>query len=45
MARINTSYRKLAAGYLFPEIAKRTRTFQAENPEAQIFTPRDRRYD
>ena len=36
MARINTSYRKLAAGYLFPEIAKRTKAFQAEHPEAQI---------
>jgi len=27
MARINASYRKLAAGYLFPEIARRTREF------------------
>lgn len=36
MARINTNYRKLAAGYLFPEIARRTRSFQAENPDADI---------
>jgi LL-diaminopimelate aminotransferase len=36
MARINTSYRKLAAGYLFPEIAKRTRLFQEENPGVEI---------
>jgi len=36
MAKVNTSYRKLAAGYLFPEIARRTRTFQAENPDAQL---------
>jgi len=36
MARINTSYRKLAAGYLFPEIAKRTRLFQEEHPDVEI---------
>jgi LL-diaminopimelate aminotransferase len=34
MATINHNYDKLAAGYLFPEIAKRTRAFQAENPDA-----------
>lgn len=36
MATINTNYKKLAAGYLFPEIARRMRSFQEENPEAQI---------
>ena len=36
MAKINTSYRKLAAGYLFPEIARRTREFQQANPEAEL---------
>lgn len=36
MAQINSSYRNLAAGYLFPEIARRTRAFQAEHPDAQI---------
>jgi len=36
MAKINTNYRKLQAGYLFPEIARRTAKFQAENPEADI---------
>ena len=37
MAEINTNYDKLAAGYLFPEIAKRTKTFQAANPGVQIY--------
>lgn len=36
MARVNSNYRKLQAGYLFPEIAKRTRAFQKENPDAKI---------
>jgi len=36
MAKINASYRKLAAGYLFPEIAKRTRAFSEANPDADI---------
>jgi LL-diaminopimelate aminotransferase len=36
MAQINPSYKKLAAGYLFPEIARRTREFQAANPAADI---------
>ena len=34
MATINRNYRKLAAGYLFPEIGRRTRAFQQANPEA-----------
>lgn len=36
MATINSNYRKLAAGYLFPEIGRRTRAFQAEHPEAKL---------
>jgi LL-diaminopimelate aminotransferase len=36
MATINTHYEKLAAGYLFPEIGRRTRAFQAANPDAKI---------
>jgi LL-diaminopimelate aminotransferase len=36
MARINGNYDKLAAGYLFPEIAKRTKAFQEKNPGAKI---------
>lgn len=36
MARINSSYRKLTAGYLFPEIERRVRLFQEQNPAARI---------
>jgi LL-diaminopimelate aminotransferase len=36
MAKLNSNYDKLQAGYLFPEIAKRTRAFQAEHPRAKI---------
>lgn len=36
MARINGNYQKLQAGYLFPEIGKRVRTYAAEHPEARI---------
>jgi len=36
MARINEHYRKLRAGYLFPEIARRVRAFQAERPDARV---------
>lgn len=36
MARINQNYDKLAAGYLFPEIAKRTHAFSEKNPDAQV---------
>ena len=36
MARINTNYDKLAAGYLFPEIARRTHAFLEENPGTQV---------
>jgi LL-diaminopimelate aminotransferase len=36
MARINDHYRKLAAGYLFPEIGRRVRAFQAREPAAKL---------
>ncbi|MDY6827082.1 MAG: LL-diaminopimelate aminotransferase [Bacillota bacterium] len=36
MARINSSYRKLSAGYLFPEIGRRVREFQKTNPSTRI---------
>src|SRR6185369_4885659 len=36
MARINSNYSKLQAGYLFPEIGKRVRAYAAENPAAKI---------
>ncbi|MGB0564407.1 MAG: LL-diaminopimelate aminotransferase [Spirulinaceae cyanobacterium] len=36
MATINDNYLKLKAGYLFPEIARRVRTFSEANPDAPI---------
>lgn len=36
MAKINENYRKLQAGYLFPEIARRTREFSEQNPHAEL---------
>lgn len=36
MARINENYRKLKAGYLFPEIGRRVSKFCAENPSAKV---------
>lgn len=36
MATINDNYLKLKAGYLFPEIARRVKTFAEENPDAKI---------
>ena len=36
MAKINDNYLKLQAGYLFPEIARRTRAFSEANPEARL---------
>ena len=36
MAQINENYRKLQAGYLFPEIGRRVRAFQAAQPEAKV---------
>ena len=36
MLRINDNYLKLKAGYLFPEIGRRVRSYAAEHPDAQI---------
>jgi LL-diaminopimelate aminotransferase len=36
MAHINHNYRKLSAGYLFPEIARRREAFLEENPGTTI---------
>lgn len=36
MARINSNYQKLQAGYLFPEIGKRVRAFAEKNPSAKV---------
>lgn len=36
MARINNHFRKLVAGYLFPEIARRVERFEERNPDARL---------
>ncbi|MFQ5733925.1 MAG: LL-diaminopimelate aminotransferase [Planctomycetaceae bacterium] len=36
MTRINENYVKLKAGYLFPEIGRRVRAFQREQPDAKV---------
>src|SRR5690349_13362989 len=36
MAKINSNYQKLQAGYLFPEIGKRVRAYASENPTPKI---------
>src|SRR5262245_53782928 len=36
MARINEHYRKLQAGYLFPEIGRRVRAFSEAHPDARV---------
>jgi len=36
LATINQNYLKLKSSYLFSEIAKRVRTFQAEHPDAKV---------
>lgn len=36
MATLNPAYQRLSAGYLFPEIARRTREFQSAHPDADI---------
>ncbi len=38
MAKINENFLKLQAGYLFPEIGRRKRTFQEANPDAEIIS-------
>ena len=37
MAKINANYHKLNAGYIFPEIGRRIRLFQKENPGAIVY--------
>ncbi|MEX2015544.1 MAG: LL-diaminopimelate aminotransferase [Candidatus Hydrogenedentales bacterium] len=36
MATLNPNYAKLQAGYLFPEIGRRTREFQQAHPDAKV---------
>ena len=36
MVQVNEDYRKLRAGYLFPEIGRRVRSFAQANPDARI---------
>ena len=36
MARINPNYKKLQSGYLFPEISRRIKEFQQQNPDAEL---------
>ena len=38
MTTINENFLKLQAGYLFPEIARRVREFQAKNPGTEIIS-------
>lgn len=38
MAKINENYQKLQAGYLFPEIERRTKEFKKANPEALVIS-------
>jgi len=38
MTTVNENFLKLQAGYLFPEISRRVRTFQAVNPTASIIS-------
>lgn len=36
MATVNSNFRKIAAGYLFPEVARRTAAWQGKNPGVKI---------
>ena len=36
MVELNPNYDKLPASYLFSEIAKRTKVFQAANPDTRV---------
>jgi LL-diaminopimelate aminotransferase len=38
MATVNENFLKLQAGYLFPEVARRVRAFQARDPAAKIIS-------
>ncbi|MFO7952256.1 MAG: LL-diaminopimelate aminotransferase [Bacillota bacterium] len=36
MAKINSNYHKLSAGYLFPEIGRRVKQYREQNPQAAV---------
>jgi LL-diaminopimelate aminotransferase len=38
MVKVNENFLKLTAGYLFPEIRRRVRAFQAQNPGARVIS-------
>jgi len=38
MIRINENFLKLQAGYLFPEISRRVRSYKAKNPDTKIIS-------
>jgi LL-diaminopimelate aminotransferase len=38
MIKINENFLKLQAGYLFPEVARRVRAYQAKNPRAKVIS-------
>jgi LL-diaminopimelate aminotransferase len=38
MTKINENFLKLQAGYLFPEVTRRVRTYQAEKPDVKIIS-------
>ena len=38
MATVNENFLKLRSGYLFPEIGRRVRAFQSQNPDAKIIS-------
>jgi len=38
MVTINENFLKLQAGYLFPEVSRRVRSFQAKNPDAKVIS-------
>lgn len=38
MIRVNESFLKLRAGYLFPEIGRRVRVFKQEHPQAKVIS-------
>lgn len=38
MIKVNENFLKLQAGYLFPEVARRVRAYQAKNPDARIIS-------
>ncbi len=38
MIHINENFLKLRAGYLFPEIGRRVRTFKEQNPDAKVIS-------